>query len=99
MINIKIDFVIKQDESLHVVRDIINNFIDNIRLNEPETVEYRSFQHSDDERHFFHLMSFKDEHAQLKHRNSAYCNHFVSKLYPLCDGEPKAVDLTKVREK
>ena len=99
MINIKIEFVIKPNESLEFVGKIVKEFINNIRKNEPATIEYTSFQYKDNERHFVHFMTFTDEDAQLKHRNTAYCQDFVSKLYPLCEKEPEVYGLEKVAKK
>ncbi len=99
MINIKINFIIKENESLDFVYEIINEFIKNIKQNEPGTFEYESFQYVDNERHFFHLMSFVDEKARMNHKNTSHCKEFVSKLYPLCNGRPKAIEVKRVNKK
>lgn len=96
MISLKVDFIIRQNESLEFVQEIITGFIENIRRNEPDTWLYKSFQHSDDPRHFFHVMTFKDEEAQLKHTHTGYCKDFVAKLYPLCEKKPEASALNEV---
>ncbi len=96
MIHIKVAFKIKQDADLEFVETIVLEFIRNIKANEPETATYRSFRHKDEPRKFFHIMSFENEEAHQTHRNSTYCNAFVSQLYPLCEQAPEAVDLDEI---
>ncbi len=96
MINIKITFSIKTIDNIDEVHSLIKAFITNIRNNEPDTVFYKSFQEKDNPCDFIHIMSFKDEVAQQKHRNSPYCKEFVSKLYPLCSDAPVAVALDEI---
>ncbi len=96
MIHIKVIYTIKEDADKGFVKGIIREFINQIKANEAETVTYRSFWETDNPRQFFHLMSFENEEAHQKHRNSAYCNDFVSQLYPLCEEAPEAINLGEV---
>lgn len=88
MINIIIPFRVKT-QSLDKVHSIIGDFLLEIQKNEPGTLLYKSFQQKDDPAQFIHVMIFKDEAAQLIHRQSTHCKTFVDALYPLCEADPQ----------
>ena len=96
MVHVIITFTIDPAYSLEDVKGIIQEFIVAIRQNEPDTLLYRSFQEVEDPYNFYHIMTFANTEAQLLHRNSTYCSHFVKQLYPFCSEAPIAKSLAEI---
>ena|SRR3989344_7931785 len=91
MINIIAQYKVRNDK-LEVVKSAINEFVNSIKKNEPDTLVYESFQ-MPDKISFIHFMSFRDKDAEEKHRNTAHVKKFVELLYPNCDKEPEFTKL------
>lgn len=83
MIHVIIPFEVKP-EAVNEAVALITEFVSQVKANESGTLTYRSFQDGDVASRFVHVMSFADKASQDDHRNSAYCQHFVERLYPLC---------------
>jgi quinol monooxygenase YgiN len=71
-----------QAEALEVCQKAIQEFIDYVRANEPDTILYTSLQEKENPTHFLHHFIFRDEKAREIHSNSDAVNHFTSILYP-----------------
>ena len=96
MIHLKITYTIQEEVSLEYVHSIIKEFIVEINKNEPDTLLYKSYHEEDVPRMYYHIMTFKDEEAQEKHRNSPYCRDFVKKLYAICTEAPHLTNLISI---
>ena len=74
-------FVVREDK-LETCQQVIREFIDYVRENEPDTILYTSLQEKEDPNHFIHYFIFKDEAARDLHANSDAVNRFTDVLYP-----------------
>ena len=90
-----VTFKVKSD-ALDEAKVLIRDFVEQIILNEEDTLLYRSLQEKNDPTRFIHFMTFKDEYSENQHSKSNYCQEFVDELSPLCDEEPKITDLNRV---
>ena len=93
---IKKSFRFKVKEGFtNIVIDIINEFLAELKKNEPFTI-YEAFK-SSNEREFLHLISFQDHKAELDHMEANYAKDFYSKLYSHCEVLPELVDLYSLK--
>ncbi len=76
-------FTVKK-ESVEVCRAAIEEFVDYVTRNEPNTRMYFSVQEEEDETQFLHFFAFEDEAAQEHHANSEAAKKFTAVLYPEC---------------
>ena len=83
-------------EALDEAKMLVREFVENIILNEEDTLLYRALQESKDPTKFVHFMTFKDEFAERQHNKSNYCAEFVELLTPLCEEEIETIDLTRL---
>lgn len=90
MISKTIEYSVQRDEITEVL-SAIKDFLKAIKENEPETV-YDAFQKKNSNR-FIHIMKFKDEKSEKRHRIASYTQKFVDIIYPLCETEPFFTDL------
>jgi quinol monooxygenase YgiN len=67
---------------LEICKQTIQEFVDYIRANEPDTILYTSFQEKQSPTRFIHYFIFRDEAARETHSNSDAVNRFTSVLYP-----------------
>jgi quinol monooxygenase YgiN len=74
-------FVVREDK-LEICQQVIREFIEYVRENEPDTILYTSLQEKEDPNHFIHYFIFKDEAARDLHANSEAVNRFTGVLYP-----------------
>ena len=95
MINKMVTYKVKL-ESVDEAKMLVREFVENIKLNEEDTLLYRALQENDDPTRFIHFMSFADEFADKQHRNANYCEEFTTALYPLCEEEPKFTELSRL---
>lgn len=93
MIIKKVNYTIEDGQADQAI-NIIREFIKEISINETETF-YQAFRISDTNE-FVHLMKFKNEEGEQKHRNALYTQKFVSELYPVCEEYPKFYDLQEI---
>jgi len=96
MVSYKVLYKVKKSK-VETAKILINEFIDGIRNNEPDTVFYHAFQDPANPSDFLHIMTFKNELAEELHKNSSYCHKFTEELYPLCEKEPifESIDLLR----
>ena len=95
MINRMVTYKVKKSE-LEEVKMLVREFVENIKLNEEDTLLYRALQESKDPTRFVHFMSFEDDYAEEQHRNSNYCEEFTDALIPLCEEEPVFIPLNRI---
>ena len=90
-----VTYKVKSD-SLDEAKMLVREFVENIKLNEEDTLLYRALQQSDDPTKFIHFMSFGDEYGEEQHRKSNYCEEFTDSILPLCDEAPTFTDLSRL---
>lgn len=71
-------------ESVDICRAAIEEFVDHITRNEPDTRMYISVQQAEDETSFLHFFAFENEAAEEHHANSEAVKKFTDALYPQC---------------
>ena len=71
-----------QEEALEICKQTIQEFVDYVRANEPDTLLYTSLQEKENPLRFLHYFIFRDEKARAIHSNSDAVNRFTSLLYP-----------------
>lgn len=71
-----------QKEALEVCKQAIQEFVDYVRANEPDTILYTSLQEKDNSTRFLHYFIFRDENALQLHSSSEAVNRFTNILYP-----------------
>jgi quinol monooxygenase YgiN len=69
-------------EALEVCKQAIQEFVDYVRANEPDTILYTSLQEKENPTRFIHYFIFRDEKAREVHSSSEAVNRFTSILYP-----------------
>ncbi|MDP3964085.1 MAG: antibiotic biosynthesis monooxygenase [bacterium] len=90
------EFTVKAEALEHCL-EIIEDFIQHVRVKEPGTLFYRSYQ-MPDRVSFLHVMEFEDKTAAEHHRSTPHVKAFVKELYPLCEEEPEFTDIIPVVE-
>ena len=95
MINKMVTYKVRKD-SIDEAKMLVREFVENIILNEEDTLLYRTLQHSDDPTQFIHFMTFEDEYAEEQHQNSNYHEEFLSSMEELCDGSIKITNLNRL---
>jgi quinol monooxygenase YgiN len=71
-----------KNEALETCKRTIREFVEYIRLNEPDTILYTSLQEKEHPTRFIHYFIFRDEGAREIHSNSEAVDRFTSVLYP-----------------
>ena len=71
-----------QKDALEICKQTIQEFVDYVRANEPDTILYTSLQEKEDPIHFLHYFIFRDEKAREIHSKSDAVNRFTNALYP-----------------
>lgn len=82
-------------EELDTVLKAIENFVEEVRNNEPQT-NYQAYQLSENNSQFIHIMSFMNSEAEEKHKNATYTLAFADVLYPRCDQQPVFRDMNSI---
>ena len=83
-------------EALDETKILIRDYVENIILNEEDTLLYRSLQEKEDPTKFIHFMTFKDDFAEQQHSRANYYKEFLEMLYPQCEVEPVYTDLVRL---
>ena len=83
-------------ENIEEVIGLIENFLDKILENEPDTLYYESIQ-EEDQVSFIHVITFRNEESQTFHESTVYLKEFVEHLYPLLEAEPIFSDYKVIR--
>ena len=71
-----------QKDALDVCQAAIQEFVDYVRANEPDTLLYISLQEKENPARFLQYFIFRDEAARQLHSSSKAVNRFTSILYP-----------------
>ena len=95
MIHKLVKFKAKKENIEEVIR-LIENFLDKILENEPDTVYYESIQ-EEDQISFIHVITFNNDEARKKHESTSYVKEFIGNLYPLLEAEPTFSDYKVIR--
>ena len=95
MINKMVTFKVRKD-ALEEAKMLVREFVENIKLNEEDTLLYRAHQHANDPTQFVHFMTFADEYAERQHKDSNYAEEFVDMITPLCDEEIVITNLSRL---
>jgi quinol monooxygenase YgiN len=69
-------------EALDICKQVIQEFVEHVRANEPDTLLYTSLQEKENPTRFIHYFIFRDEKARELHSSSEAVNRFTSILYP-----------------
>ncbi len=91
------EFTVQADK-IAEVQQMIGEFIESIKQNEPEVLRYESYQDHGGNR-FFNLMCFKDRKSESSHQQAGHTLTFLSKLNPLCQNKPVITTLDMVGKK
>jgi len=75
-------YFVVRDDALEICQKAIREFVEYVRANEPDTLQYTSLCEKENPNHFLHYFIFKDEAARDLHAHSAAVNRFTSILYP-----------------
>ena len=75
-------YFVVRDDALEACQQVIREFVDYVRANEPETLLYTSLQEKENPNHFLHYFIFRDENARQLNSNSEAVNRFTNALYP-----------------
>jgi quinol monooxygenase YgiN len=75
-------YFVVRDDALEACQKVIQEFVNYVRENEPDTLLYTSLQEKETPNHFLHYFIFRDEKAREIHSNSDAVNLFTSILYP-----------------
>ncbi len=73
-----------QPAALEKCEQAIREFIDYLRANEPQTLQYLAMQETNDATRFLHVFIFADTAARDRHSNSDAVKRFTGVLYPNC---------------
>jgi quinol monooxygenase YgiN len=83
-------------ESIDRCKQAIHEFIAQVRLHEPGTIYYESWQEVDDPTSFVHFFVFENAWAEEKHRTSDWVKRFTDVLYPETITPPDFMDYHQV---
>ena len=83
-------------EARAVCERAIRDFVEYVRLNEPQTRLYMSVQESADARRFLHFFIFETESAREAHSSSEAVKRFTDVLYPACTAPVEFTEYTLV---
>lgn len=75
-------YFVVRDDALEVCKEAIREFVEYVRQNEADTLQYTSLQSKEHTTHFLHYFIFREEKARELHANSDAVNRFTSVLYP-----------------
>ena len=95
MLHELVKYKVKRENIEEVIR-LVENFLDKILENEPDTLYYESIQ-EEDQISFIHIITFRNEEAQKFHKSTVYLKEFVEHLYPLLEAEPIFSDYIVIR--
>jgi quinol monooxygenase YgiN len=75
-------YFVVRDDSLEICKKAILEFVEHVRVNEPDTLLYVSLQEKENSYSFLHYFIFRDENARDLHANSEAVKRFTNTLYP-----------------
>jgi|SRR5687768_6115753 len=74
-------FEVKED-ALELCKQTIQEFVEAVRVSEPDTLLYTSLQDKENPTRFLHYFIFRDEQGRELHSSSEAVKRFTSVLYP-----------------
>ncbi len=81
-------------EKVELALDLINIYLDEIEINEPET-NCRVFRKEDDVT-FIHLIEFTDRTAAERHFAADYTTQFIESIKELCENKIVITDVEEI---
>jgi len=84
-------------KKLAKVKNLLSEYVDAVKKNEPGTIEYKVFQDDDDNSSFVHLISFVDKNAKKIHEKSEYLKKLKKILIPISKGKAVYTTLDEVK--
>ena len=84
-------------KKLGKAKDALSEYIEEVKKNEPGTIEYKVFQDDDDSSSFVHIMSFTDKNAKKLHEKTEYLKKLKKLLVPMSKGKAEYTTLTEVQ--
>ena len=84
-------------KKLSKVKTILEEFVEDVKRNEPGILYYEVFQEKKDPASFVHVIKFKDKLAERSHAKSAHVQKLKKMLYPICKDEPEFTYLKMVK--
>ena len=75
-------YFVVRDDAQEICQQAVQEFVEYVRANEPDTLLYTSLQEKENPNHFLHYFIFRDESARDLHGNSEAVKRFSSILYP-----------------
>ena len=75
-------YFVVRDDALEFCQKAIREFVEYIRVNEPDTLLYTSLHEKENPNHFMHYLVFRDAAARERHANSDAITRFTNSLYP-----------------
>jgi quinol monooxygenase YgiN len=85
---------VKADKRDEVV-SVLEEFVKTVKEKEPSTLRYVAYR-LEDGVSFVHIMYFKDEEAERRHREASYVKKFEKLLHPNCEEEPRFFSIVPV---
>jgi quinol monooxygenase YgiN len=85
--------------ALEKCKQAIKEFVAYVHANEPGTLQYASWQASEDPTRFEHIFVFADQTARDVHSNSKAVKRFSDLLYPECLAPVEFTEYSLVAEK
>jgi quinol monooxygenase YgiN len=96
LITIIVRYKVKK-KKLAKAKDAISEYVEEVKKNEPGTIEYKVFQDDDDISSFVHIMSFTDKNAKKIHEKTEHLKKLKKILVPMSKGKAEYTTLTVVK--
>ena len=84
-------------KKLAKVKDVLSEYVDAVKKNEPGTIDYKVFQDEDDSASFIHIMSFVDKNAKKTHEKTEHLKKLKKILVPISKGKSVYTTLMEVK--
>jgi len=84
-------------KKLAKVKKILEEFVEDMKRNEPRILHYEIFQEKNDSAAFVHIITFKDKATERNHAKSLHVQKLKKTLYPICKEEPEFTYLKMVK--
>ena len=94
-ITVIVQYKVKK-KKLSKVNDVLSEYVDAVKKNEPGTIEYKVFRDDDDSSSLVHLMSFVDKNAKKTHEKAEHLKKLKKILIPISKGKAVYTTLMEV---
>ena len=84
-------------KKLAKVKEVLSEYVDEVKKNEPGTIEYKVFQDEDDSASLVHIMSFVDKNAEKIHQKTEHLKKLKKILVPISKGKAVYTTLEEVK--